>query len=243
MGSRILYNNGLEIDQALSGAYSNIITRGSGFVRDTGVQNISGVKYFYDRITFFSGLNVTGDFVITGDVVGNLSPKIDDLYNLGSSTSEWKDLWIDGTARIDSLHVDEAANFSGDISAHASVYVLGNSTVTGNSTIVGDFIPANFAAHFLPKNDNVYDLGSPSQEIRNLYVDGSGRIDTLQVDENATIEGTGQFSTVILTGTSVPASQTAVGTRGQLAVDFTSGYLYVCTGTNLWGRTHLTGWI
>lgn len=237
MGSRILYNNGLEIDQALSGAYSNIITRGSGFVRDTGVQKISGVKTFYDRVTFISG------FVIFGNVLGSLVPTIDDLYNLGSSTSEWKDLWIDGTARIDSLHVDEAANFSGDISAHASVYVLGNSTVTGNSTIVGDFIPANFAAHFLPKNDNTYDLGSPSQEIRNLYVDGSGRIDTLQIDENATIEGTGQFSTVILTGTSVPASQTAVGTRGQLAVDFTSGYLYICTGTNLWGRTHLTGWI
>ena len=237
MGSRILYNNGLEIDQALSGAYSNIITRGSGFVRDTGVQKISGVKTFYDRVTFISG------FVIFGNVLGSLVPTIDGLYNLGSSTSEWKDLWIDGTARIDSLHVDEAANFSGDISAHASVYVLGNSTVTGNSTIVGDFIPANFAAHFLPKNDNTYDLGSPSQEIRNLYVDGSGRIDTLQIDENATIEGTGQFSTVILTGTSVPASQTAVGTRGQLAVDFTSGYLYICTGTNLWGRTHLTGWI
>lgn len=237
MGSRILYNNGLEIDQALSGAYSNIITRGSGFVRDTGVQKISGVKTFYDRVTFISG------FVIFGNVLGSLVPTIDDLYNLGSSTSEWKDLWIDGTARIDSLHVDEAANFSGDISAHASVYVLGNSTVTGNSTIVGDFIPANFAAHFLPKNDNTYDLGSPSQEIRNLYVDGSGRIDTLQIDENANIEGTGQFSTVILTGTSVPASQTAAGTRGQLAVDFTSGYLYICTGTNLWGRTHLTGWI
>ncbi len=237
MASRILYNNGLQIDQAISGAYSNIITRGSGFVRNTGVQNISGVKTFYDRVTFISG------FVIFGNVLGGLVPTIDDLYNLGSSTSEWKDLWIDGTARIDSLHVDEAANFSGDISAHASVYVLGNSTVTGNSTIVGDFIPANFAAHFLPKNDNVYDLGSPSQEIRNLYVDGLGRIDTLQVDENATIEGTGQFSTVILTGISVPASQTAVGTRGQLAVDFTSGYLYICTGTNLWGRTHLTGWV
>lgn len=230
MASRILYNNGLEIDQAISGAYSNIITRGSGFVRDTGIQNISGIKVFYDRVTFFSGLNVTGDFVITGDVVGNLSPKTDDLYNLGSSTLEWKDLWIDGTARIDSLHVDETANFSGNVNAYANV------------GISGDFVPTNFAAHFLPKTDNTYDLGSPSQEIRHLYVDGSGRIDTLQIDENATIEGTGQFSTVILTGTSVPASQTAAGTRGQLAVDFTSGYLYVCTGTNLWGRTHLTGW-
>lgn len=225
MASRILYNNGLQIDQAISGAYSNIITRGSGFVRDTGVQNISGVKIFYDRVTFISG------FVIFGNVLGSLVPTIDDLYNLGSSTSEWKDLWIDGTARIDSLHVDETANFSGNVNAYANV------------GISGDFVPTNFAAHFLPKNDNTYDLGSPSQEIRHLYVDGSGRIDTLQVDENATIEGTGQFSTIILTGTSVPASQTAAGTRGQLAVDFTSGYLYVCTGTNLWGRTHLTGWV
>lgn len=290
MASRILFNSGLEIDQAISGAYPNIITRGSGFVRDTGVQSISGVKYFYDRITFFSGIAVTGDLVIEGNVLGNLPPKTDDLYDLGSSSLEWRNLFIDGTARIDSLHVDENASITGSLIVYNGLTVSGNSNfsgasvikgtlgvfshaaVTGNLTVIGDFIPANFAANLLPKTNNLYDLGSSSQEIRNLYADGTGQIDSLLVDENAVIasglavgngltvtgaststsynqassyqtSGSGHFGTLFVTGTDVPASMTSAGTLGQIV--WGSGYLYVCTGvgTNKWGRTHLTGWI
>lgn len=271
MASRILFNNGLEIDQAISGAYPNIITRGSGFVRDTGIQNISGVKYFYDRITFFSGIAVTGDLVITGNVLGNLPPKTDDLYDLGSSTLEWRNLFIDGTGRIDSLHVDETANITGAVNAYNNLNVAGTGIVSGNFTVLGDFIPTNFAAHLLPKTDNLYDLGSSSQEIRNLYIDGTGQIDYLLVDENASIasglsvgngltvtgssvstsynqaasyqtSGSGHFGTLFISGTGVPAAMTSAGTLGQIV--WGSGYLYVCTGagTNKWGRTHLTGW-
>lgn len=38
--------------------------------------------------------------------------------------------------------------------------------------------------------------------------------------------------------TTVPASATATGARGQMA--YGSGYLYVCVATNTWRRTALT---
>ena len=37
-----------------------------------------------------------------------------------------------------------------------------------------------------------------------------------------------------------PGSSGATGTTGDLALD--TNYLYVCTGTNTWKRTQLTGW-
>lgn len=40
-----------------------------------------------------------------------------------------------------------------------------------------------------PSADGTYDLGSASLEWRNLYIDGTATIDTLQVDENATVTG------------------------------------------------------
>lgn len=155
MASRILFNNGLEIDQAISGAYPNIITRGSGFVRDTGVQNISGVKYFYDRITFYSGINVTGDFSILGSVVGDFYPKTNNAYDLGTSVLEWKNLYLDGTGRIDSLFVDENATIATGLS------VGGNAVTSGNSSTVGYSTASSF-------------MSSGSGAFGRLFVSGTG---------------------------------------------------------------------
>ena len=41
-------------------------------------------------------------------ISSSLVPSVDDQVNLGSSTKEWKDLFIDGTANIDTLSADNA---------------------------------------------------------------------------------------------------------------------------------------
>lgn len=269
MASRILLNSAQEIDATLYTGYIALVTRGTGLVRDTGVQNISGQKFFYDTITFYSGLNVSGDFVPSGDVAGNLIPKTDNLYDLGSVSKEWQNAYFDGFVRTDTLHVDENANItgnlfvSGNVTGSGNAYFAGTATIVGNSqfgnaTITGDFSPNNFAAHFVPKTNNLYDVGSSSTEVRNIFVDGTGRIDTLSVDENATIasglsvsgnvsggsfntSGSSTVGTLFVTGTGIPTGTGAAGTAGQIV--WGGGYLYVCTGTNRWARTHLTGWI
>lgn len=285
MASRILYNSGEEIDMAISGAYQNIILRGSGFIRDTGVQIISGQKFFYDNVTFYSGVGVSGDFIPSGDVVGNLNPKTSNIYDLGSTSKQWRNLFIGNDLRVS-----------------GNSYLTGNLSIGGNTVLNGDFSPTNIAVNFIPKSSNAYDLGSNSQQFRNLWIDGTGRIDNLHIDENAFVSGnlnvsgntivtgnlavtgtttvqslsaasvsslgnvsgssfratgtanlgsttatsiissgSGSFGQLYVTGTGIPTSVTGVGILGQIVIG--SGYLYACTGTNRWARTHLTGWV
>ncbi len=181
MASRILYNNGLEIDQAISGAYQNIIERGSGFIRDTGVQVISGQKFFYDTVTFYSGLNLSGDLSLGGKIIGNLLPKTANSYDLGAYGQEWKSLYL-----------------SGNSSVEGNSDVTGNMAVGGTTSLYGDFIPANIATSLLPKTTNLYDLGSNAKQFANLWINGTGRINSLHVNGNSSVSGSetvvGQFS-------------------------------------------------
>ena len=81
------------------------------------------------------------------------------------------------------------------IAGHATVG--GNLTVTGTATFNGGTITigdaatdnivfgANIDSHAIPDDDDTYDLGSSTQKWRNLYVDGTGMIDALDVDATA----------------------------------------------------------
>ena len=61
----------------------------------------------------FTDLTATGNTVlgdaatdtvtITADVASNVIPSADDTYDLGASGSEWKDIYIDGVAYVDSI--------------------------------------------------------------------------------------------------------------------------------------------
>ena len=57
----------------------------------------------------------------------------------------------------------------------------------------------------LPITDNDIDLGGASNEFKDLYIDGTAHIDTLDIDENATVAGTLDV-TGALTGTNITAS-------------------------------------
>ncbi|MBC8428380.1 hypothetical protein H8D04_00710 [bacterium] len=80
-----------------------------------------------------SALHIEGDAKVTGDLTlggtitlgdadtdtikvaaeysGSMIPDVDDAFDLGSSTKEWKDLYVDGTANIDSLAVTDAFTY------------------------------------------------------------------------------------------------------------------------------------
>jgi hypothetical protein len=88
-----------------------------------------------------------------------------------------------------------AASSTFAIAGHATVG--GNLTVTGTATFNGGTITigdaatdnivfgANIDSHAIPDDDDTYDLGSSTQKWRNLYVDGTGMIDALDVDATA----------------------------------------------------------
>jgi len=114
---------------------------------------------------------------------GVVVPVTDNDIDLGTSSVEFKDLYLDGTATVDTLQVDENATVTGNLS------VNGNTTL-GNAASDTVTITADIASALLPSADDTHDLGATGSEWRDLYIDGQANIDTLAVDANATVAGT-----------------------------------------------------
>lgn len=106
--------------------------------------------------------------------------KANNLIDLGTPALQFKNLYLDGIAQVDTLQVDESATIA------ANLAVTGTTTL-GNTTVNTVTVTADVASNLIPYTDNTHDLGSTTKEWRNLYVDGVAQVDTLQVDESATI--------------------------------------------------------
>ena len=125
------------------------------------------------------------DFVVSASIV---SPKTDNTLDLGTSTLEFKDLYLDGTAHIDTLDVDENAVIIGNLDVGGNLTVTGTTTFNGGTITLGDAATDNvvFAADvdssIIPDDDDTYDLGSSGQQWRDIYIDGSAYIDGLAED-------------------------------------------------------------
>ena len=68
--------------------------------------------YQYVGKTLDQGANFSGDIVIN-NISSSLIPADDDKHDIGSTTREWKDLFIDGTANIDTLTLTDAFTYNG----------------------------------------------------------------------------------------------------------------------------------
>ena len=147
----------------------------------SGNTSVAGTLGVTNATTLSSTLGVTGDTTLTGNLTANANttlgdantdtvtfnaraasnfvPATDDTHDLGSSTLEWKDLYVDGTAKVDTLTVDENAT------------VAGNLTVTGDLTINGATTNIN-TTNLVVEDKNVIlgDVATPT----NTTADGGG---------------------------------------------------------------------
>jgi len=161
----------------------------------------------------------------------------------------------DGTLAAPSLSFDSTTNLglykvdANTLGVTKSLYVASGLTVEGDITfragngsagtiIFGDLntdnivFNADLNSHAIPNFDNTYDLGTSSQEWRDLYIDGTAYIDTLQVDENLTVTGdvavNGGDITTTASGVTVFNSS---ATTASIFGDATSITLGATTGT------------
>lgn len=81
----------------------------------------------------FGDLN-TDNIIFNADVQSSIVPDSSANYNLGSLNKQWNDLWIDGTAYIDTLQVDENATIIGNLTVNS-----GNLFVPNTQTVVDVF--------------------------------------------------------------------------------------------------------
>ena len=143
--------------------YKDLFLEGNADV--DGTVNVQGATTLQDSLAVTSNVTVGGNLTVTGsatiagnltfgdaatdtvsfaaDVNSNLLPAADDTYDLGATGAEWRNLYIDGTANIDTAAVDTAN--VGTLSVSGNGTVAGSLTVTGgiNATITGTASTAN----------------------------------------------------------------------------------------------------
>jgi len=161
---------------------------------------------------------------------GVVVPVTDNDIDLGTSSLEFKDLYLDGTATIDTLQVDESAT------------ITANLTVNGNTTL-GDAatdtvtVTADVASPLIPSADDTYDLGAVGSEWRDLYIDGTANIDSLVAD-TADINAGTIDNTVIGGTTAAAADFTTMDASGNATV---GGTFAVTGATTLSSTLAVTG--
>ena len=119
----------------------------------------------------------------------NTASKYKTVGQMSISSSE-----IDLTATT--IDINGAVDVSGNLDVGGNLTVTGLATLNGGTLTLGDadtdnvVFGADVNSNIIPNTDNTYDLGTSTKEWRNLYIDGTAHIDTLDVDNNATVNGT-----------------------------------------------------
>ena len=141
---------------------------------------------------------------------GAIVPVTDSDIDLGTSSLEFKDLFLDGTAHVDTLDVDANAGIIGNLT-------VGGNTVIGNAASDTVTVTADVASPLIPSADDTYDLGATGSEWRNLYIDGTANIDALVADtadiNGGSIDGVtiGSASAGAITGTAITGTSFVIG--------------------------------
>jgi len=124
-----------------------------------GNATVSGTTTFNGG-TLTLGDSASDNVVFGADVDSNIIPDDDGTYDLGSASQEWRDIYIDGTAHIDTLDVDVNATVAGTLGVTGAI--------TGSSTVQGTTVTATTA--FVPGTSDGATLGTTSLEFSDLFL-------------------------------------------------------------------------
>ena len=127
----------------------------------TANQYIVSSSVSYVTQSFSSGSTIFGDspddthqFTGSVSISGSITPTADDIMDLGSSTFQWKDLHLDGTANIDTLSLTDGFTYNG-----VTFNTSGSGAATGLQVTGSNF---QFRAN---NPDNLFTLKNTSDEI------------------------------------------------------------------------------
>jgi hypothetical protein len=149
---------------------------GSSSLEVTGITTLG--------VTTASSLEVTG--ITTLGVTTASSLQVTGITTLGVTTAS--SLEVTGLSTFVGI-----GTFESDLSVGRNFEVAGLSTFIGSATFKGGTINlgdanndnvvfnADVNSHFIPNTDDTYDLGSSSQEWRDLYLDGTANLDDVKI--------------------------------------------------------------
>ena len=169
--------------------------RFTGAISASGNISASGT-IFSNKLQVYStsGIAATITTASFNYISSSLIPGNDNIQDLGSSTKEWKDLYIDGVAYIDSASIvnTDITKVNSDltptvtnlkdlgtsalqwkdlyIDGKAYIDQLSGSGTTGDSALTA-------SVHIVPGVDDTYSLGSTGLEWKDLFIDGTANMD------------------------------------------------------------------
>ena len=120
---------------------------------------------------------------------GAIFPASDGATDLGKSTKEWKDLYIDGVINTDNMSAD-AATITGNASVGGTFNVGGATTLTGTASLSSAFSVSATSAF----------KGAVSVE-STLRVTGDSDVSNLSASGTLDVAGTTNLATASITGT------------------------------------------
>ena len=117
----------------------------------------------------------------------------DSAIYINSSTDGQLDLVADTEIQIAATTIDINGNadISGNLGIGGNLTVTGTTTFNGGTITLGDAAADNVVfgadvnSSIIPNTDSAYDLGSSSQEWRDLYIDGTAYVDAINYNGTA----------------------------------------------------------
>lgn len=211
-----------------------------GTMAVTGASSFGGLASFNGNVDLGNAVTDTVSFV--GRVDTTVAPLTNNTVDLGTASLGWRNLFVTNTATINSISatsisVAALAAFNGDID-------LGNAT-TDTISFIG-----RVDTNILPSTDNARNLGSATNEWKDLYVDGVAHLDGINADSavitaGLNVQGTATLaaatvSTVLTTGQvstdTVSSTTLTVDASGDINLDADGGDVYLKDNGVQFGR-------
>ena len=143
---------------------------------------------------------------------GAIVPVTDSDIDLGTTSLRFKDTYTD------------TITTTGNVAVGGNLTVTGTTTFNGGTITMGDAATDNVVfgadvdSNIIPDDDDSYDLGSSSQEWRNLYIDGTANIDSLVADTADINGGTIDGSTIATSDITIGSGKTLDVSSGTLTL-------------------------
>lgn len=164
-----------------------------------GNTTMSGTLTVDGEVTFKAGTNSninlgdanTDNVVFNADVNSNIIPNTDNAYDLGSSTQEWRHVYVDGTVNADNVAADSATigtlTVTGDTTLNNTITVQDSAYITGDLDLGSNLDVAG----------NVNVIGTVVSEGALTVEDSAYITSNLDVGGNVTVAGNTTFANTI----------------------------------------------
>ena len=118
-----------------------------------GNTTMSGTLTVDGQVTFKAGSDnnialgdaATDTITLTGEVNSNVIPDADNTYDLGSSSKEWRHVYVDGTVNADNVAAD-SATITGDLDVQG-ITTLDSTAIAGNLILSTDKFTVDYTGN------------------------------------------------------------------------------------------------